>query len=208
MPRKRIFTYLICGLLLALVPAVRADWPQVDYLASYAQTRAMEPVSCLVCPGDDGTPLSSCYGFGGHSVDATIEVYVIDTDHWPFPNYPAQDIWLVTDTGNLTTCEMYLHPDDHTDVNGMTTFVDPLAAGCQGEGAVILIDGIWISAALDIRFNSPDVSCDGVVNITDVILFTGDFYGTYDYRSDFHWDGVINLSDIAILAQHLLHACP
>ena len=44
--------------------------------------------------------------------------------------------------------------------------------------------------------------------LTDVVLFAPVYYGAYDYCADFYWDGVVNLSDLVILAQHMNHACP
>jgi hypothetical protein len=58
------------------------------------------------------------------------------------------------------------------------------------------------------RTNSPDLNGDLAVNLTDVSHFVGSFFGTYDYASDFQWDGVINLSDIVLLAQGLGSECP
>ena len=51
------------------------------------------------------------------------------------------------------------------------------------------------------RFNSPDINADLEVNLIDVVLFTWDFFGEYHYRSDFVWDGEINLLDLAVMAR-------
>ncbi|MDX2472329.1 MAG: hypothetical protein QNL91_01345 [Candidatus Krumholzibacteria bacterium] len=60
-----------------------------------------------------------------------------------------------------------------------------------------------------ISYNSPDINGDGVVNLTDVPLFAGDFHGgAYDFRSDFHYDGIVNLSDVVHMAQGLGSSCP
>jgi len=58
-----------------------------------------------------------------------------------------------------------------------------------------------------VYFNSPDISGDLKVNLADIQLFAGDFFGDYDYRSDFNWDGVVNLSDIGFMAQAVGSAC-
>jgi hypothetical protein len=71
-----------------------------------------------------------------------------------------------------------------------------------------VINGQAINAPIDMLFNSPDINCDKVVNLTDVVLFANNYYGTYDYRSDFYWDGVLNLSDIVLLAQNMQAECP
>lgn len=49
-----------------------------------------------------------------------------------------------------------------------------------------------------------DLNGDGVVNLTDVVMFASDYYlGTNPPRSDFNGDGIINLTDIVLLAQSL-----
>ena len=60
----------------------------------------------------------------------------------------------------------------------------------------------------DLRLNSSDIDGNGTVNLSDVQLFATDFYGSYDYRSDFVWDGVVNLSDIVPLARAMGADCP
>ncbi|MFH1842221.1 MAG: hypothetical protein ABIF77_03370 [bacterium] len=44
--------------------------------------------------------------------------------------------------------------------------------------------------------------------MTDVVLFIGLFFNGYDYAGDFYHDGVLNLSDIVMLAQGLGKECP
>jgi len=53
-----------------------------------------------------------------------------------------------------------------------------------------------------------DLNNDGVVNLTDVVIFS-DFYnryfflGEYEPRADFNNDGKINLTDLIIFAPHV-----
>jgi len=44
--------------------------------------------------------------------------------------------------------------------------------------------------------------------LTDVVLFSGIMFGDYDYAADFYWDGVVNLSDLVLLAQGVTADCP
>jgi hypothetical protein len=62
--------------------------------------------------------------------------------------------------------------------------------------------------SLDIAINSPDINGDLQVNLSDVVAFTQDYFGAYNYRSDFFWDGVLNLSDVARMAQGMGAICP
>jgi len=57
-------------------------------------------------------------------------------------------------------------------------------------------------------FNSPDISGDLRIDLSDVGLFAGDFHGSYAYRSDFNWDGAVNLSDIGFMAGGMGESCP
>ncbi len=52
-----------------------------------------------------------------------------------------------------------------------------------------------------VYFNSPDINSDLAVNLGDVTLFAHDFYGSYDYRSDFNWSGSVDLGDLTIMSQ-------
>lgn len=56
--------------------------------------------------------------------------------------------------------------------------------------------------------SSPDLNGDLVVNIADYGAFSVVYTGDYDLQADYNHDGVVNLGDIAILAQHAGHACP
>jgi hypothetical protein len=61
---------------------------------------------------------------------------------------------------------------------------------------------------LDIRFHSPDLDGDQDVDLSDVVRFVQDFLGDYAWHSDFHWDGVLDLSDVVLMAQGLERSCP
>ncbi len=46
------------------------------------------------------------------------------------------------------------------------------------------------------------------MDLLDVVLFAQDFNSAYNYRSDFNWDGEVNLLDIVTLAQTQGIHCP
>ena len=46
------------------------------------------------------------------------------------------------------------------------------------------------------------------MNLADVVLFARDYFGAYRYRSDFQWDGVLDLVDIVMMARGLESSCP
>ncbi len=55
--------------------------------------------------------------------------------------------------------------------------------------------------------NSPDINSDLSVNLIDLGLFTADFFGDYNFRSDFFWDGVLKLSDVGRFSAALGGEC-
>jgi hypothetical protein len=199
---------LVCGLVLGLVSFVWAGVPDPDQ--STATTAAGQRVSVMVVPDGNGFPLNDAMALPGVvHVDATITVTVNDLNGDPIFLFPATDIWLESQSKALALCPGGSNADADTDINGQTTFTNPLFAGCQGTGVVVVINSQALTQpALNMLFNSPDENCDKIVNLTDVVLFAGDYYGSYNYRSDFYWDGVLNLSDIVLLAQNLQTACP
>jgi hypothetical protein len=207
MERRYLATALAATLLLAL--PVTADQPIVDLDLSYAVTAATEPVSCLICPHGDGDHLTACRTFGGGTMDATITVHLLTENGDPYVGYPPELVWLDSNDPGLELCPYANAADEASDYNGRMTISNPLLGGCEGAGGIIMVvDEPLRQPPLDFLFNSPDLNCDCMVNLTDVVFFTGDFHGVYDYRSDFYWDGELNLSDVAILAGHITHACP
>jgi hypothetical protein len=61
---------------------------------------------------------------------------------------------------------------------------------------------------VSLGYNSPDLNGDLVVNLTDLALFAGDFFGPYVLRSDLYRDSQINLQDLAVFAQGFSASCP
>ncbi len=78
----------------------------------------------------------------------------------------------------------------------------------------VMIMGDWLrdetgaSMAPDIVINSPDTNGDGVVDLVDLGTFSQAFYGEYSFRSDFFWDGLLNLSDVGRYATSFADQCP
>ena len=92
-----------------------------------------------------------------------------------------------------------------------------LLPGCyvvagQGPPVTIIVNGIVPDQGdpylEEFRLNSADIDGNLAVDLTDIREFARDFYGTYAYRSDFVWDGMVNLSDLAALAPVFGAACP
>ncbi len=183
-------------------------------LIATAEIAATAPVSVYTLPNRNGQPLSSCYLYGGMTTDATITLTLTDGFGTPIQGFPQSDMWLETSLGGLLTCYQGSIADGPTDVNGQTTFSQPVAGGhwsnpAAGEKTIVMVLGNPIpQPGFDMYFNSPDISGDLFANLTDVVFFASDFLGMYNYRSDLYWDGSLNLSDVVLLAQGLGAVCP
>lgn len=211
MGKARVWPAFITGVgLMGVVINTWADVPPLNN--SFATTAATEPASVYSLPNGEGDSLTACYAFGGGRLDATITVFVRDGNDDPVYLYPAEDIWLA-DECCLVICPAGTIADSPTDTDGVTTITGPFLAGGSTQedvgGAMVLINGDALpQPAFEITFNSADIDGDLAVNITDIVYFVDDYLVEYRYRSDFHWDGVINLSDLVLLAEGLGAHCP
>ena len=61
---------------------------------------------------------------------------------------------------------------------------------------------------MEVYFNSPDITGDLVVDICDTVLFARDMKGSYNYRSDFNYDGKIDGLDTVLYCAGLGARCP
>jgi hypothetical protein len=194
-------------------------WAQApDPILSHATCDDITPRSILSVPNGAGDAMEMARIYGGGFMDATITVTLIDGNGMPVSGYPSEDIWLdVLDpgVGDYTPCPAGNIADGATNALGQTTFSNTLSAGGSGSGAQVMI-GTWPTPEFPIpfaggdlfHFNSPDINGDLQVNLSDIALFAGDYYGAYNYRSDYYWDGVVNLSDIGFMAQGVGASCP
>jgi len=172
-------------------------------------------------PDGSGSPFTEARTLDGQVVDATITLYLKDSNGDEIVDYPIEDMWIAIDDCSqrpcFLPCDGAMPADDgttadsNTDGSGVTTWVNPLRAGGWSEGpTVVYIDGDpLLNSLLNMGHNSPDINGDRVVDLRDVQLFGYDFYAVeYAFRSDFAFDGDINLSDIPKMAQSIEAACP
>lgn len=188
-----------------------------DPILSQATCASSSPISLANSPNGGGDHFQSAQIYGGGSFDATITVTLLDGNANPVSGYPPEDIWLdVQDPEPLfATCPGGAIADGHTDALGQTTFSNSLRAGGSGSGSQVMI-GTWPTPEFPIpvvggdliNFNSPDINGDLQVNLSDIAIFAADYYGAYNYRSDFYWDGIVNLSDLGFMAQGVGASCP
>jgi|GEM_PF-1212842 len=193
-----------------------ADIPVVPYVEVSFATPG--PLSLFCLPDGSGNPFTEAYNSLGQKVDGTLTLTLYDDfppRGDPVPDFPREDIWLMDLQGTLVSCPGGLIPAANTDANGMTHWEQPALAGGRvdpgsGNGWTVFVVGWTLDAPglIEFRANSADLDGNLAVTLTDVWLFTQAFFGPYDYAADFRWDGVVNLSDLALLAGSLEASCP
>jgi len=145
-------------------------------------------------------------------VDASIMLLIRDGEGIPIVGYPAVDVRLAMPGGGTVFCPNGSIADGASDINGIMTWVNPLRAGGWSEGhTLVMIDGQPLVGDDDpcyLAHNSPDINGDLIVNLMDLGQLAQDYFGDYTFRSDFHYDGVVNLSDVPKFARNYGAACP
>jgi hypothetical protein len=207
---------LLALTLLGLLPAVATSAPVAVLTA--VECDVTEPVCILVVPDGSGPSFAEARTADGTVVDATIRLYFEVYDEFGGPYGPAwgappEDGWLEMPGGQVLSCAPsgLLHFDAPSDDAGWAVYAEPPRAGGWFEGELIPVysdspslDG----AVLPISFNSPDLDGDLDVDLSDVVLFAQDLAaGTHPFRSDLLHDGLVNLSDVVVMASHVGAAC-
>lgn len=191
---------------------VTTNWGQGDYT-----------LTCL--PDGSGAPLSLARDPSGNPVDCTIHVYLLSSENEPCVGVPAEMISVRARhlTDGLYGCGameagddiVLAHADRPTDENGYTTISGPLSVGggtAEFPDGLVLIVGqpgpggaiIWPNGTLGIV--SPDLFVDGVVDLSDVSLFSGLFAG-HDWRADFDANGTVDLTDLIVFSRAVGATC-
>jgi len=218
---------LALGPLLAawLAPSVLALPPDPSRTSVWITPAGSPAVSLFTIPDGTGHSFAqavSCASPGSPVVTPiVINVQMLDINGAPpTPAVAASALWLVTASGGMAPCAngKMTTADGPTDALGRTTFTQPLHAGgasnFPGEPMLVLyLDPFGVttvvSPILFVYVNSPDIDGNGVVNLSDVVPFSTDIKGgTYVYRSDFHFDLKLNLTDIILFATAIGKVCP
>lgn len=184
--------------------------PDFDLSTATVAYGGQEYLSCMILPDGSGDTLDQARLPDGTLASAVITLQLLDSVGVPYADYCRADMALDAISGGLAFCADGNLADSNTDANGVARFHGPLAGGGHSPGllqVLVKATALTSAAGFRIRINSPDIDGDLQVDLTDVVLFTGDFFGPYEYRSDFHRDGVINLSDVARMATSLGAGC-
>jgi len=203
-------TFLIC---LFAVPVTYAQTtgiggPYGEYEMAY---QGPETLTLFVVPDGSGDSFDQAILPVGGTEDATITVLLVDANWVPIASFPAEDIWLESEDNGLIPCIGGTIADANTGADGTTQWLNPVLGGGHSQAlTVVLVNGMLLemTSGVNLSFNSPDINGDRTVNLTDVQLFTEDFYFSDDFRSDFHRDGIVNLSDLPRMAEAVGANCP
>lgn len=198
-----ILLILWSGAALARVPDVNHSTVEWGYSGD-------QTLSLFVLPDGSGHPLTEAYLPDGQTTDATITLTLVDDFLNPVALFPREDLWLESADGGMVSCLGGTMADTDTDASGRAQWFGPLRAGSWSTArmVVIILGGEAPGGGLPLSVNSADLDGNLSVNLTDVGIFATDLGAGYRYRSDFNFDGVINLVDVAMLAGGMAAACP
>lgn len=208
--RISISVFLLCFLVTPVTYAQTSGigGPYGEYDMAY---QGPETLTLFVVPDGSGVTFDQATLPYGGTEDATITLLLLDGNYVPVASFPSEDMWLESRDAGLIPCVGGTTADANTDAAGTTTWAAPLHAGGHSQAIVdVIVNGsrLELAPGLELSFNSPDVNGDLKVDLTDVQLFVLDFYSGFNFRSDFHRDGILNLSDIPPMALAVGATCP
>ena len=207
------------GYLVVFVYAALALWPMkalgIDDYVFEIGSQSLPVRSMLLWPPDSPVPVDSYFLFdaNGPVVDPYELKVLIDTWHCE-PGEAAAGVQMeylqgVSHSANMAFAEPTAHLSGPTDAAGVAEIVLPLRGGGHGTYSDWGLSGPNVACCLNLdthlRINSPDINGDLTVNVTDLSMFATDFFGAYDYRSDLHWNGAIDLGDLTYFSRAYLH---
>ncbi len=207
--------HLILVLIISALAGTLASANQPAVLAETIISQNTVEASLFILPDGSGAPLSQAVLFGGQMVDASIAVTLVTDYGAVVRGFPREDIWLSSTAETENACSIMFIADTNTDASGVTRFIVALAGGGATTeplwvyllGQPALNELFIAHPQVPLRINSADINGDLNVDLSDVALFAADFHGPYNYRSDFHWDGVVNLVDVVKMAAGLGAGC-
>ena len=194
---KRLLSLAVAGsMLLALAGVASAGIP--DDTTSSASSAGG---TVLITPESTGGSLAAA--------GATVTVTLLDAGSLPVAGFPFQDIYL-DDSGDfaISLRQGGSVADNNTDADGVTTISGVIAGGGFTLLTQVYVSGVPLTGTpLNVALNSPDIDGSLLVDIVDFAAFGDDFGGTA-FRSDFVFDGVVDLSDFSRFGQAFFQDCP
>lgn len=206
---RKFMGLAVCALIIASASAAVAGIPDLDLSSAARAYTGSEVLSLMSLPNGAGKAFNQAFLPGGSEADATITLTLLDGLGAPIANFPFEDMWIEAADGGLVSCGGNAVANFNTDAAGQTQWANPLFAGGFSVAACLVkVNGDALAYDAQISFNSPDISGDGVVNLTDAGYFSQDRSGAYNYRSDFNNDAVVNLTDAGYMGNALGVSCP
>ena len=191
------------------VSPIQACVPTIEMIQDY---RWDPPGPLSICVLPDGETRTYSYLSSGQEVNVVLQFLVEDwTADPPFP-YVHVELFDGGPEANCGSNEVVLSSDAEGWVSWTPDFQ---GGGHRGPDEPVYLGLMMMQLCPNqhlelqesVYFNSPDISGDLKVDLGDIQIFAGDFFGSYDYRSDFNGDGVVNLSDVGFMAQAMGSAC-
>ena len=204
------FTLTLLVIIAGCFGSARADIPDPPECEIWLAYDGPEIPALCVYPNGQGPTFTQSNLPNGEVVDATVYLEVRDGFGVPIVGFPREDIWITSYDDGLVFCNGGGSPDIETDADGITYWTSPPQAGGSSttNNYVYVYGSPSTYVDLDFHFNSPDITGDGTISLADVGLFSSDYFGAYQFRSDFFYDGELNLSDVGRLAYAIGSSCP
>jgi len=181
---------VVAIVLIALCLMGADKWPETGR----TRVELPEDLGLTTCPAGDGPPFEH------------VRVVVTHGDDEPMAGLPSS-LFSLEVGGNVTATPV----DEETDENGVIRF------SMVGNESFVRLGDDWLhvkctfgggptNKADSLHVNSFDLNADGCVDDKDVDVFQS-LYLTDDPRADFNWDGIVNMSDASVLADHNDNHC-
>lgn len=184
-------------------PLMNPDgWLQLpDPYTSAVTITQGSPQGLATCPAGDGPTFQY------------IAVNLRNLKGDPISQVPADDITLSVEATATTeyygTLSCTFTPIDATsDANGDIRFQVVADTSIVGDITIkATVRDYAINNTVGLKCNSFDANVDGVVDLSDLSLFSTVYNKTYDWHFDYNWDGIaVSLSDFAIFSSHYQHS--
>lgn len=211
MLKSKLYLLILITLVVTGPASGEQEWlPDLALSVAWRNYEGPEILTLMITPAGTGQFFNQARLPDGTIADGTINLQLLDPIGVPINGYPLEDIWLQDINSPLRFCGIFeLWPDNDTDMNGETFWFNrPRGGGYTAGSLQVYVNGSpLIGPTLPLRINSPDINSDLRVTLSDVVPFSEDFFGTYHFRSDLFHDGIINLSDVTILAEWIGRGC-
>jgi hypothetical protein len=208
---RKIMGIFLITLMVGMASFASANVPDLAQSSAVSAYTGTGQALLFNAPNGDGQPFTSAADATTFAVaDASVTLTVLDGLMQPIVNFPAEDMWLESQDGGMAFCAGGTTADFNTNANGQTGWFASMQAGGNSQAVTeVMISGAALtSGTLPISYNSADLDGSGKVDLSDLSDFAFDFYGSYDFRSDFQYDTVIDLLDIVRLSETFGAACP